>query len=177
MAVSPHVRAALLVLVAFALVLAGALVATSTAAPSPQERAGTLLDFNRKDGKAVLPWTGDDIPRAPASFRRFVRSELTRLWRDELGHTAACKTSPVITLDTLRTDGFALGDVATRPRRGCETGGGYIAIWAVRRGAWKQVIGTQEVVQCSRLEKFDIPAELGIDQCYQGNDVVPYTHP
>ena len=177
MAVSPHVRAALLVLVALVLVLTGTKLATSTAAPSPEHRDGTLIDFGRKDGRAVLPWTDDDIARAPSSFRKFVRSELTRLWRDELDHTAACKTSPVITVDTLRTDGFALGDVATRPRRGCETGGGYIAIWAVRKGAWKQVIGTQEVVDCSRLEKFDIPAELGIDQCYQGNDVVPYTHP
>ena len=178
MSVSPHVRAALLVLVALVLVMTGARLATSTAAPSPhQERDGTLLDFGRKDGRAVLPWTGDDISRAPASFRKFVRSELNRLWRDELGHKAACKTSPVITLDALRTDGFALGDVATRPRKHCETGGGYIAIWAVRKGAWKQVIGTQEAVQCSRLEKFDIPAEIGIDQCYEGNDVVPYTHP
>ena len=83
----------------------------------------------------------------------------------------------MITLDALRTDGFALGDVATRPRKHCATGGGYIAIWAVRQGAWKQVIGTQEAVQCSRLEKFDIPAEIGIDQCYEGNDIVPYTHP
>ena len=165
-------------LVALVLVMTGARLATSTAAPSPhQERDGTLLDFGRKDGRAVLPWTGDDISRAPASFRKFVRSELNRLWRDELGHKAACKTSPVITLDALRTDGFALGDVATRPRKHCETGGGYVAIWAVRKGAWKQVIGTQEAVQCSRLEKFDIPAEIGIDQCYEGNDVVPYTHP
>ena len=177
MAVSPHVRAGLLLMVALVLVLTGTRLATSTASPSPQQRDGTLIDFNRRDGKAVLPWTGDDMPAAPSSFRRFVRGELKRIWRDELGQTAACKTSPVITLDALRTDGFALGDVATRPRRNCETGGGYIAIWAIRKGAWKQVIGTQEAVECRRLEKFDIPAEIGIDQCYQGNDVVPYNHP
>lgn len=177
MTVPTRVRAALLLLVSLVLVLTGTHLATSTAASSSHDRDGTLIDFTRKDGKAVLPWTSNDIPKAPASFRKFVRSELQRIWRDELGHTAGCKTSPVITLDTLRTDGFALGDVATRPRRDCETGGGYIAIWAVRKGAWKQVIGTQEVVQCSRLEKYDIPAELGIDQCYEGNDVVPYTHP
>jgi hypothetical protein len=178
MAVPPNVRAALLLLVAALLLVTGTGVAVSTpAAPSPQHRDGTLLDFGRKDGRAVLPWTGEDIPRAPASFRKFVRGELNRIWRDELGHTAACRTSPVITLDTLRTDGFALGDVATRPRRGCDTGGGYIAIWAVRKGAWKQVIGTQEAVECRRLEKYDIPSELGIDQCYEGNDIVPYHHP
>jgi len=142
MVVSPRVRAGLLLLVALVLVVIGTRLATSPAAATPhEERDGTLLDFNRKDGKAVLPWTGDDIERAPSSFRKFVRSELKRIWRDELGHKAACKTSPVITLDALRTDGFALGDVATRPRKHCETGGGYIAIWAVRKGAWKQVIG------------------------------------
>jgi len=178
--VSSHVRAGLLLLVALALVLAGTVLATSTAStpPAPGERRdGTLLDFGRKDGRAVLPWSGDDMREAPASFRKFARGELLRLWRTELGQTAACRTSPVITLDTLRTDGFALGDVATRPRRGCETGGGYIAIWSVRNGAWKQEIGNQKVVDCSRLEKFDIPAELGIDQCYEGNDLVDYTHP
>ncbi len=177
MAVSSHARAAVLLLIALALVLSGTWLATSTAKPSDQQRSGTLLDFGRKNGRAVLPWTGDDMPGAPSSFRKFARSELKRIWRDDLGRKAACKTSPVITLDALRTDGFALGDVATRPRRHCDTGGGYIAIWAVRKGAWKQVIGTQEAVECRRLEKFHIPAELGIDQCYEGNDLVPYTHP
>jgi hypothetical protein len=180
MTVSPHVRAALLLLVALVLVLTGARLATSTAAPAAgdsAEKAGTLIDFGRKDGKAVLPWSSGELAKAPSSFRKFVRGELRRIWRDELGHTPGCKTSPVITVDALRTDGFALGDVATRPRRDCETGGGYIAIWAVRKGAWKQVIGTQEVVECRRLERWDIPAEIGIDQCYQGGEVVPYTHP
>lgn len=178
MAVSPRIRAAVLLLVALVLVLTGLRLATSSAAPTPTEdRDGTLLDFGRKDGRGVLPWSGADMPEAPAAFRAFARRELTRIWRTELGGTTACKTSPVITLDTLRTDGFALGDVATRPRRGCETGGGYVAIWAVRRGEWKQVIGTQEAVQCSRLERFDIPAELGIDQCYDGDDLVTYDHP
>ena len=77
----------------------------------------------------------------------------------------------------VRTDGFGLGLVNTRPRRHCETGGGYVAIWAVRKGAWKEVIGTQEVVQCHRLERFDIPAEIGVDECYRGGEVVPYDHP
>jgi hypothetical protein len=39
------------------------------------------------------------------------------------------------------------------------------------------VIGTQEVVACARLERFDIPSEIGVDECYQGDQVVPYDHP
>lgn len=180
MAVSPRVRAALLLLVALVLVLTGARLATSTAAPSPPEgeKGGTLLDFGRKDGRGVLPWSGEDMPEAPASFRKFVRSELNEIWRTELGRAPGCKTSPRITLDTLRTDGFALGDVFSKPLKSCpDGGGGYIAIWAVRKGEWKQVIGTQEAIECQRLEKYSIPAELGIDQCYEGNELVPYTHP
>jgi len=175
----PVKRILALLVTALCLAVSGAVVAVSPALSSPPgaDRDGTLLDFGRRDGRGVLPWTDADMPAAPASFRKFTRSELNRLWRDELKGDPDCQTSPVITLDTLRTDGFALGDVATRPRKGCETGGGYVAIWAVRKGAWKQVIGTQEVVQCSRLERWDIPAELGIDQCYEGNDLVPYTHP
>ncbi|QIG43356.1 hypothetical protein G5V58_11790 [Nocardioides anomalus] len=179
MSTSPRVTVPVLLLVALVLVLTGARLATSSAAPAPEHhRDGTLLDFDRKDGRAVLPFTSEDVPKAPASFRRFVRSELTRTWKQELGGLPACRTSPRITVDTLRTDGFALGDVFSKPLKSCpNSGGGYIAIWAIRKGAWKQVIGTQEVVDCSRLERFDIPAELGIDQCYEGNEVVPYTHP
>ena len=67
--------------------------------------------------------------------------------------------------------------VNTRPRRHCRTGGGYVAIWAVRRGAWKEVIGTQDVVACSRLERYRIPSEIGVHECYQHGEVVPYDHP
>jgi hypothetical protein len=176
---SPRVTVPVLLLVALVLVLTGTRLATSSASTAPDpHRGGTLLDFNRKDGRAVLPFTAEDMPKAPASFRKFVRSELTRTWKQELGGKPACQTAPRITVDTLRTDGFALGDVFSKPSKACpDAGGGYIAIWAIRQGAWKQVIGTQEVVDCSRLERFDIPAELGIDQCYEGNEVVPYTHP
>ncbi len=98
------------------------------------------------------------------------------MW-DDLGHTAGCKSAPLITVDALRTDGFAMGGVNTRPRRHCATGGGYVAIWAVRHGGWKEVIGTQDVVACAKLERFDIPSEIGVDECYEDGQVVPYDHP
>jgi hypothetical protein len=177
-AVSSNVRAAVLLLVALVLVLSGARLATSTAAAphAPAYGDGTLIEYHGTEGKARLPLQASRLPGAPAAFRAFVKAQLHELW-DELGHTAGCKSSPLITVNAIRTDGFALGAVNTLPRRHCETGGGYVAFWAVRHGEWKQVIGTQEVVACARLERFDIPSEIGVHECYEGGQVVPYDHP
>src|SRR3954447_20732166 len=176
MAVSPHVRAAALLLLASVLILSGLWLATSPAAPATAPRAGSLIEYHGTEARAVLPLRPNRIPGAPAEFRTFVKGQLHALW-DDLGHTQACKTSPLITVHAVRTDGFAMGAVNTVPRHGCETGGGYEAIWAVRKGAWKEVIGTQEIIACARLERFDIPSEIGVHACYRGNEVVPYDHP
>jgi hypothetical protein len=175
---SSKVRVAALLLVAVALVVSGTWLATSNAssAPPPSARAGTLIEYHGTEAKAVLPLRSNRLPGAPRDFRAFVKGELHALW-DDLDHTQACKTSPLLTVDAVRTDGFALGTVNTRARRNCETGGGYVAFWAVRHGTWKEVIGTQEVVDCARLERFDIPSEIGVHECYQGDEVVPYSHP
>jgi len=170
-------RAQLLLLTALALLLAGTWLALSPATGSPApDRDGTLIELHGTESKAVLPLKGNRLPGVPADFRAFVKGQLHAMW-DDLGQTQACKKSPLITVYAVRTDGFAMGAVNTRPRRDCATGGGYIAIWAVRHGAWKEVIGTQEVIDCARLERFDIPSEIGVDECYQGDQVVPYDHP
>jgi hypothetical protein len=180
MAVSPNVRAAALLVLALTLVLSGTWLATSTASsPAPRQspqRDGTLINYHGTEAKATLPLRANRLPGAPKEFRAFVKARLHGLW-DELGHTAGCKSSPLITVNALRTDGFAMGAVNTRPRRHCQTGGGYAAIWAVRHGAWKEVIGTQDVVACSRLERFGIPSEIGVHECYEDGQVVPYDHP
>src|SRR4051794_31056455 len=178
MAVSPNVRATALLVVALALVLSGAWLATSTASTrSPADRDGTLIKYHGTEARATLPLRADRLPGAPRPFRKLVKGQLHQLW-DELGHTAGCKSSPLITVDALRTDGFAMGGVNTIPRRHCpDAGGGYAAIWAVRHGSWKEVIGTQEVVSCRRLERFDIPSEIGVHECYEGDQIVPYEHP
>jgi len=179
MAVSPHVRAAALLVLALALVLSGAWLATSTASlpHHAASRDGTLIKYHGTEGKATLPLRSSRLPGAPSDFRAFVKVQLHQLW-DDLGHTQACKRSPLITVEALRTDGFAIGGVNTIPRRGCpDAGGGYEAIWAVRAGAWKQVIGTQEVVSCRKLERYDIPSEIGVHECYQAGELVPYNHP
>jgi hypothetical protein len=179
MAVSPNVRAALLLLVALVLALSGAWLATSTASPSaaPGHREGPLIKWRGTGAKATLPLRADRLPAAPRAFRKFVRSQLHQLW-GELGHEPGCKSAPLITVHALRTDGFALGGVNTIPSHSCkDAGGGYEAIWAIRHGAWKQVLGTQEVIACAKLERLGIPSEIGVHECYQGGQVVPYDHP
>jgi hypothetical protein len=156
------------------LTLAVPLSAASAAAPAAH-RDGTVIKYRGQERNARLPLTSEMIPGAPHSFRVFVRQELVQAW-DGLGHTPACKKSPLVYVRALRTDGFALGDVGTYPRPGCQTGGGYAAFWAVRHGEWKQVIGTQDVPTCDRLQQLGFPSELGVHQCYDGQDVVEYTH-
>ena len=168
----PRILVLPLLLLTLAVPLSGA---AASAPPSPRD--GTLITYHGAEAKASLPLRADRLPGAPADFRAFVKAQLRGMW-DDLGHTQACKTSPLITVDALRTDGFALGTVSSRPKKSCpDAGGGYVAFWAVRKGAWKEVIGTQEVVSCAKLERFDIPSEIGVHECYQGTEVVPYDHP
>jgi hypothetical protein len=167
----------LLVLPAVALALAVPLAAPGSAAPAPEAREVTLLTWHGHDQKVTLPVDQEMIPGAPRSFRRFARAALRAVWIKDLGQVPACRTSPTFYVRALRTDGFALGGAGTYPRPGCATGGGYAAFWAIRHGEWKQVIGTQDVVGCARLEKVGFPSELGVHECYDGHDVVPYSHP
>jgi hypothetical protein len=169
-----HVILAVIGTVVLALLPAASVAQEGRFEASPS--AGTLLIYHGTEAKASLPLRANRLPGAPREFRTFVKHRLHQLW-NELGHTAGCKSSPLLTVEALRTDGFAMGGVNTRPRRDCQTGGGYEAFWAVRHGAWKEVIGTQEVVDCSRLEQLGIPSEIGVHECYQDGQVVPYDHP
>jgi hypothetical protein len=171
-------RLVVLLLSVLSLLVAGTWLALTPASGSPAApRAGTLIEYHGTASKARLPLRADRLPGAPPDFRAFVKAQLRALWVD-LGGSPGCKSSPLITVYAVRTDGFARGGVNTLPRQHCrDAGGGYAAIWAVRKGAWKEVIGTQEVVACARLERFDIPSEIGVHECYRGGEVVPYDHP
>jgi hypothetical protein len=149
----------------------------STGSTGSRASSGTLLTWTGADQKVQLPAGQDTIPGAPSSFRRFARAELRGTWIHDLHKKPACEKAPTFYVRALRTDGFAVGDAGTYPQPGCATGGGYEAFWAIRHGVWKQVIGTQDVPGCQRLEKLDFPSELGVDQCYDGHDVVAYSHP
>jgi hypothetical protein len=178
MAVPLKLRAALLLLLSLALVVSGSWLATSTGSPPPTfQRAGELIKYHGTESRAVLPVGPDRLPGAPAAFRTYVKKELHRVWA-LMGSYPNCKTSPEIFVHAIRTDGFALGGEITRPRGShCDAGGGAAYIWAIRHGAWKAVIGSQDYWPCDKLEKFAVPSELGINECYDGTDVVQYTHP
>jgi len=38
------------------------------------------------------------------------------------------------------------------------------------------VIGRQDDWTCDRLEKFGVPSEIGVHECYDGHNTVPYDH-
>jgi hypothetical protein len=156
--------------------IAASLAPSAVAATSPADRDGTLLKWHGKERTVQLPAGPEAIPGAPRAFRQFARQQLRKSWVEDLGHRPACKKAPTMTVNSLRTDGFAMGGFGTYPQPGCATGGGYAAYWAIRNGEWKQVIGTQDIPFCDELEKFGFPSELGIHKCYDGEDVVPYTH-
>jgi hypothetical protein len=178
MTVSAHLRAAGLLLVALLLVVSGAWLATSTGSPpASSSRSGDLITYHGVESRGVLPLGPDRLPGAPASFRKYVKQELHRVW-NIMGHYPNCKTSPEIIVHAVRTDGFALGAEITRPRGPhCDAGGGAAYIWAIRKGQWKPVIGTQDAWPCDRLVRFGIPSEIGVHECYDGSKVVPYDHP
>jgi hypothetical protein len=70
--------------------------------------------------------------RAPASFQRFIGRTAQRIT-----DRSTCTGGYVgVTVETLRTDGFASGGV-----NDC---GGYAALWAVVDGRWKEIQSTQE---------------------------------
>jgi hypothetical protein len=165
----------------FILPLVTAAVAASLASPTfattaPADRDGTLIKWHGEERTVQLTTGPEAIPGAPRSFRKFARQQLRESWVRDLGHKPACKSAPTMTVRSLRTDGFALGSFGTYPQPGCQTGGGYAAFWAIRHGQWKLVIGTQDFATCDRLEQVGFPSELGVHDCYDGHDVVPYSH-
>jgi hypothetical protein len=155
---------------------ASVLPVVSSSASAASAAEPELLSYRNKDGVVSLTTTQGKLPGAPRAFKKFVRSELRSTWQGYFEGRPACKGVPTIDVDRLRTDGFAMGTVTDRGKKGCAAGGGYVAIWAVHDGEWREAVGTQDVPTCARLERFDIPAEIGIDSCYDGSDVVPYTH-
>jgi hypothetical protein len=180
MAVPVKLRVAFLLVVAVLLVISGSWLAASTGSPasSPSpHRTGELIKYHGTEARAVLPLGEDRLPGAPASFRAFVKKELQRAWA-LLGHYPSCKTSTLVIVHAIRTDGFAIGAEVSRPRGPhCDGGGGAAQIWAIRKGEWKAVIGSQDYWPCDRLLKFGIPSEIGVHECYDGEQVVPYDHP
>lgn len=166
-------------------IVLSALVSAVTVAPthaSPAAAAGSggrLIVWDRsKEGSVFLGHVQDQttIPGAPRTFRAKLQRELRRIWKHELEGAAECKQVPGIQVWSLRTDGYALGNVVSQVgNTGCKAGAsGAVVFWVKRGNVWKRAIRTADIVQCRKLRRIDFPSELGIDRCYNGSKVVRY---
>jgi hypothetical protein len=100
------------------------------------------------------PADADKLEGAPESFRTFLADAVRRLVAN-----STCTDGYVgITVEFLRTDGYAVGGV-----NDC---GGYAALWAVVDGQWKEIAGTQEAWDCAVLERYAVPSDVAGTTCY-----------
>lgn len=88
----------------------------------------------------------DKLKGAPESFKEFVASEAERL---QAAHD--CKAAVGVTVNKIMGD-FASGGISE-----C---GGYVAVWAVEKGEWKEIFATQSGIPCQDLEAKGAPKEL-----------------
>lgn len=112
-------------------------------------------------GEAVPPLIEDragakQLTGAPEDFQDFVGRAA-----EEVSEQADCDGAAVgITVDVIRTDGFAAG--------GVNECGGYAAMWAKVDGAWQEIQGTQDTWDCAVLKQYRVPSDilLGSQTCF-----------
>jgi hypothetical protein len=130
--------------------------AATSSSPSPSEEA-RLIAYAGGESPGVevrKPADVDKLEGAPDAFKTFVGDAVRRLVAD-----STCSDAYVgITVEFLRTDGYAVGGV-----NDC---GGYAALWAVVDGEWKEIAGTQEAWECKVLERYQVPSDIVGDTCY-----------
>ncbi|CAN5467599.1 hypothetical protein BH11ACT8_BH11ACT8_22640 [soil metagenome] len=91
---------------------------------------------------------------APEAFKTFIADTVRTLHKD-----TACTDGFIgVTVEVLRTDGYAAGGV-----NDC---GGYQALWADVDGTWKEIYGTQDTWDCAVLKKYTVPSDVVGDTCY-----------
>lgn len=91
---------------------------------------------------------------APASFKKFIGDLAEKVVSE-----SSCDSAAVgITVETLRTDGYAVGGV-----NDC---GGYQALWAIVDGHWKEIFGTQDTWDCAVLKRYTVPSDVVGETCY-----------
>ena len=96
----------------------------------------------------------DKLAGAPDSFKEFIGRTAERLTT-----STTCTSGYVgVTLRKLRTDGYAVGAV-----NDC---GGYVAMWAVVDGHWKEIAATQDLWDCAVLARYQVPDAIAGDSCY-----------
>ena len=129
---------------------------TEAPSPSPAE-SPKLIGYAGGESPGVTVQSRADARKlngAPASFKRFVGDLAEKLKAE-----TSCDDAAVgVTVQTLRTDGYADGAV-----NDC---GGYRALWAIVDGRWKEIEGTQDTWDCAVLKRYTVPSDVVGDSCY-----------
>ncbi len=136
-----------------------------TQAPASAEPKLISYDGDGSD-RAEVRTTADanNLAGAPDSFKKFIGRTAERLTRG-----ATCGKGYVgVTVQSLRTDGYAVGAVN-------ECGGGHVAMWAIVAGDWKEIDATQDLWDCAVLAKYRVPSDIAGDTCY--DDDAQAQHP
>lgn len=132
----------------------GAGAHAATAAPTARP---TLIVYAGGESPGVQVEKRADAKRlrgAPKPFKRFIGKMAQRL-----ADQSTCTGGYVgVTVERLRTDGFGIGGV-----NDC---GGYVALWAVVNGHWKEIAGTQDFWGCKVLKRHVVPSSIAGNRCY-----------
>ena len=130
---------------------------TSSADPSRDPARPQLIAYADGDsvGHEVLTTAdANNLAHAPDSFKEFIGRTTERLTQG-----ATCDGDYIgVTVQTLRTDGYAVGAVNQ-----C---GGYVALWAIVDGDWKEIAATQDLWSCAVLAQHRVPSDIAGDTCY-----------
>ncbi len=130
-------------------------------APSPTQDPTSaepkLISYDGEGSdRAKVRTTADanNLAGAPDSFKKFIGRTAERLTKG-----ATCEKGYVgVTVKSLRTDGYAVG--------GVQECGGYVAMWAIVNGDWKEIDATQDLWDCAVLAKYRVPSDIAGNTCY-----------
>lgn len=97
----------------------------------------------------------DRLTGTSPEFKQFMTTTVQKLIDTNTCPGAALEVS----VSRYATSGYAIG--------GVNQCGGYAAIWGVKNGAWKELIGTQDIWYCAQLHSDGVPKGLISDgKCY-----------
>ena len=126
-----------------------------TQAPASAEPKLISYDGDGSDrAKVRTRADANNLAGAPDSFKKFIGRTAERL---TTGTTCGEGYVGVI-VKSVRTDGYAVGAVNE-----C---GGYVAMWAIVDGDWKEIDATQDLWDCAVLAKYRVPSDIAGDTCY-----------
>ena len=127
---------------------------TPSASRTPEPR---LIRYALGENPGIFVQNRADVSHlhgAPDSFKKFVGN-----LAENLTAKSTCTSGSVgVTVETLRTDGYAVGAV-----NDC---GGYQALWVQADGHWRRVEGTQDSWNCKVLHKYRVPSAVVGTSCY-----------